>query len=124
DPGQSRAAHRAEGEPRRPVRAGRARRALPRRPRPRRRAARPGRAGPDHGGPARQGLPRAVLAVRGDAMSTIHAVLAGVDRYAAPGLPDLAGCGNDITAVRAMLERTATPGTTVDILELRDEQAT
>lgn len=50
---------------------------------------------------------------------TVYALLVGIDRYASPLAPDLAGCGNDVVDVLAMLGPDS-----VDALTLRDEQAT
>ncbi|GAA4971167.1 caspase family protein [Actinoplanes utahensis] len=59
-------------------------------------------------------------------MSAVYALLVGVDRYAASDslVPDLRGCGNDVTDVLAMLRTTVRPGTGLHPLVLRDEQAT
>ncbi|BEL06352.1 hypothetical protein Q0Z83_045430 [Actinoplanes sichuanensis] len=59
-------------------------------------------------------------------MSTIYALLVGVDRYAAPDLlvPGLHGCVNDVVDVLAMLTTTLRDGVTLAPLTLHDERAT
>ncbi|GAA2851112.1 hypothetical protein Acy02nite_34550 [Actinoplanes cyaneus] len=59
-------------------------------------------------------------------MSTVYALLVGVDRYAAPDLevPDLRGCVNDVTDVLAMLTTTLEPGVKLEPLVLLDGEAT
>ncbi|GIE35180.1 hypothetical protein Ait01nite_082250 [Actinoplanes italicus] len=59
-------------------------------------------------------------------MSTVYALLVGVNRYAAPDtvVPDLRGCVNDVVDVLAMLRTTVRPGTKLDPVVLHDEQAT
>ena len=56
-------------------------------------------------------------------MTTLYALLVGVNRYAAPDVPDLRGCVRDVAAARAYLERTY-PDTELCVRTLVDGQGT
>jgi hypothetical protein len=57
-------------------------------------------------------------------MSTLYALLVGIDRYRSPEVPDLAGCRNDVDDALAYLQTRTAPGVDLDPLVLRDGQAT
>ncbi|MGC5052863.1 caspase family protein [Micromonospora sp. DT48] len=57
-------------------------------------------------------------------MSTLYALLVGIDKYRASAVPDLAGCRTDVVEARAFLESRLAPGVTLAPLSLHDGQAT
>ncbi|MCX4473561.1 caspase family protein [Micromonospora sp. NBC_01655] len=57
-------------------------------------------------------------------MSTLYALLVGIDRYRSPGVPDLRGCRTDIDDALAYLQSRTAPGVDLDALVLSDGQAT
>ncbi|GLW29043.1 caspase family protein [Actinoplanes regularis] len=56
-------------------------------------------------------------------MTTLYALLVGINRYAAPDVPDLRGCVRDVESVHAYLTRTA-GGARLCVKTLHDGQAT
>ncbi|NBE84918.1 caspase family protein [Micromonospora rubida] len=57
-------------------------------------------------------------------MSTLYALLVGIDRYRSPAVPDLRGCRTDIDDALAYLQTRTAPGVDLDALVLSDGQAT
>ena len=56
-------------------------------------------------------------------MSSLYALLVGIDRYHAAEIPDLAGCRNDIAAALALLQSRCSPGATLHPRVLLDGAA-
>lgn len=56
-------------------------------------------------------------------MPDLYALLVGIDEYDSRDVPDLRGCGRDITAAQALLTATTAPGTTLRPVVLRDAKA-
>ncbi|MFD6680171.1 caspase family protein [Micromonospora parva] len=57
-------------------------------------------------------------------MSTLYALLVGINSYRAPTVPDLHGCRTDAMEARAFLETRLAPGVSLEPLSLYDGQAT
>ncbi|MFG1917480.1 caspase domain-containing protein [Micromonospora sp. NPDC048898] len=57
-------------------------------------------------------------------MSTLYALLVGIDSYRAPTVPDLGGCRTDVVEARAFLETRLAPGVALAPLSLYDGEAT
>ncbi|MEH0844161.1 caspase family protein [Micromonospora sp. CPCC 205711] len=57
-------------------------------------------------------------------MSTLYALLVGINAYRAPAVPDLRGCRTDVAEARAFLATRLAPGVALDALSLHDGQAT
>ncbi|MEU1684794.1 caspase family protein [Micromonospora sp. NPDC005707] len=57
-------------------------------------------------------------------MSTLYALLVGIDAYRAPAVPDLGGCRTDVREARAFLATRLAPGVTLAPLSLHDGEAT
>lgn len=57
-------------------------------------------------------------------MSTLYALLVGVNRYLSPSVPDLAGCVQDVDDALEMLRTRTAAGTKLDARALRDGEAT
>ncbi|WP_320064877.1 caspase family protein [Micromonospora sp. RTGN7] len=57
-------------------------------------------------------------------MSTLYALLVGIDRYRSPAVSDLRGCRVDIGDALAYLQTRTAPGVELDALVLSDGQAT
>jgi Caspase domain len=57
-------------------------------------------------------------------MGDIYALMVGINRYLDPGIPDLAGCVNDIRDATAYLEQRRLPDTRLHLTELVDHEAT
>jgi hypothetical protein len=57
-------------------------------------------------------------------VSTLYALLVGIDRYRSPAVPALAGCANDVADARALLEHRRAPGTDLHVRRLLNDEAT
>ncbi|MEH0932247.1 caspase family protein [Micromonospora sp. CPCC 205558] len=57
-------------------------------------------------------------------MSTLYALLVGINSYRASTVPDLRGCRTDVMEARAFLETRLAPGVSLEPLSLYDGQAT
>ncbi len=57
-------------------------------------------------------------------MTTLYALLVGIDAYRSPSVPDLRGCGADVEEMLAYLQTRTAPGVRLAARMLRDGQAT
>ncbi|MFD0575597.1 caspase family protein [Dactylosporangium darangshiense] len=60
----------------------------------------------------------------GSSVSTLYALLVGIDRYRSPSVPALAGCANDVADARSLLEHRRAPGTDLHVRRLLNDEAT